>query len=185
MTVRVAVFGRETRHDKIRSKFSDHPNDIRENFFPIPDAQSFLGRFGKTEIVRAGEKLAAVIDPPCGEQFLRANDTELIAQLRPDQILAAIAAGEREIGGVIECAVRPIRDQARVLIVRMRRDVEDAAEDIQFLERETNLRGIHRLRRLGGASETAQNNRREHSRHKTTRDRKHGRFATRPAGPDR
>ncbi len=71
MTVRVAVFGRETRHHEIRSKFSDHPDDIRENFFPIPDAQSFLGRFGKTEIVRASEELPAVIDPPCGEQFLR------------------------------------------------------------------------------------------------------------------
>src|SRR6476646_5404577 len=103
MTVRVAVFGRETRHHKIRSKFSDHPNDIRENFFPIPDAQSFLGRSGKTKIVSASKKLAPVIDPPCGKQFLRANDTKLIAQLRPDQILAAIAAGEGEIGGIIEC----------------------------------------------------------------------------------
>ena len=34
----------------------------------------------------------------------------------------------------------------------MRRNVEDPAEDIQFFERETNLRGIHRLRRLGGCA---------------------------------
>ena len=185
MTVCVAVLRRETRHDKVRLEFSDDPDDIRENFFPVPDAQSFLRRFGKTEIVGASEKLATVIDPPCGEQFLRANDAKLIAQLGPDQILAAITAGEREISGVVKRPIRPISNQARVLVVRMRRDIKDAAKHVQFLKRETNLCRIHRLRRLGGASETAQNNGREHSRHKTTRDRKHGRFATRPADPDR
>ena len=72
------------------------------------------------------------------------------AILYATQILAAIAAGEREVSGVVERPVCPISDQARVLIVRMRRNVKDAAEHVQLLERETNLRGIHRLWRLGG-----------------------------------
>src|SRR5678816_1339552 len=126
MPVCIAVLRREARHDKVRLEFSDDPDDIRENFFPVPDAQSFLRRFGKTEIVGASEKLATVIDPPCGEQFLRANDAELIAQLGPDQILAAITAGEREVSGVVKRPIRPISNQARVLVVRMRRDIKDA-----------------------------------------------------------
>ena len=93
-----------------------------------------------------------MIDAPRGEQFLCANNAELVAQLRADQILAAIAAGERKIGGIVERAVRPVGDQARVLIVRMRRNVEDAAEDVQLLERETNLRRIHLARRFSGAA---------------------------------
>ena len=184
MAMSVAVFRRETRHDEIGSKFSDHPHDVRENLFPIPDAQGFLRRFGKTEVVRAGEELPAVIDPPRGEQLLRANNAELVAQFRPDQILAAVAASERKIGGVVERAVCPIGNQARVLIVRMRRDVEDATEHVQLLEREANLRRIHRLRRLGGAADRRETNERKQSRHETTRDRKHGRgrYALRPAG---
>ena len=86
--------------------------------------------------------MLAAIDPPRREQFLRTNNAKLITQLRADQILAAITAGKRKVSGIIECPVCPIRDQARVLIVRMRRNVEDPAEDIQFFERETDLRGV-------------------------------------------
>ena len=148
-----AVFSRETGDDEVGSKFPDNPDDIRENFFAVPDAQGFLGGFREAEVVRASEELPAVVDTPRRQQLLRANDTELLAQLRPDQILSAVAARERQVGGVVKRTVRPVGDQAGIFVVRMSGDVEDAAEHVQPLKRETNVCGIHRLGCLCGATQ--------------------------------
>src|SRR5207237_87566 len=115
-----------------------------------------ISAFRKAEIDRAREKLVAMIEPARGEKFLGANHTEARAQLGPDQVLAAIAARDGKIRGVVKRTVRPERHEVRVLIIRMRGDVEDAAEHIQFLERELNFRGVHwrrkhRWRWIGGA----------------------------------
>ena len=45
MPVGRAVLSRETGDNEVGSKFPDHPDDIRENFFAVPDAQGFLGGF--------------------------------------------------------------------------------------------------------------------------------------------
>ena len=125
-----------------------------------------------------------MVDAPRRQQLLRTNDAELLAQLRPDQILSAVAARERQVGGVVKRTVRPVGDQAGVFVVRMSGDVEDAAEHVQLLKRETSVCGIHRLGCLGGATSARQANDRK-QRHEAARERKHDRerFAMKPAGP--
>ena len=79
MAVRLVVVRTETRHDHIRSKSPDDPDDVRENLVAIPNAQRLFRVFRETEIDRAGEELPAVIEPARGEKLLRANDAELFA----------------------------------------------------------------------------------------------------------
>ena len=147
MTVRLVVLGTETRHHHIWPEAPDLPDDIGKNFVAVPNAQCFGRAFRKAEIDCAREKLPAMIEPARGEKFLCADDTEALAQLGPDQVLPAVAARDGKIGGVIKRTIRPKRDEIRVLIVRMRGHVEHAAKHVQFLERELNFRGIHRLRK--------------------------------------
>ena len=144
MAVRLVVVGRETRDDDVGPEFADRPDRVGQNLVAIPEAQRLRGRLRESEIVRAREELLAVIDPARGQQFLGADDAQLFAQLRADQILPAVAARQRKIGGVVKRAVRPIGDQAGVLVVRMRGDVKRASEHIQFLQREPDFRRVHR-----------------------------------------
>ena len=152
MSMGLMIIRREASHDDVRLESTDRPDCVGQDLFPIPDAQGFIDRFRKTEVVRATEKLPAMVDPARGEQLLRANDPERFTQLRTNQILPAIAAGEREIRRLVERAVRPVGDQPSVLVIRVGRNVKDAAEHIKLLQREPDLRGIHRLRCRRGPS---------------------------------
>src|SRR5439155_11578102 len=81
----------------------------------------------EAEIDRPREELPSAVESPRREQFLRADDAELFAELRPQDILPAVAARDGEIRRSIPVAAREVRDELRVLIVLMRRDVEHAA----------------------------------------------------------
>ncbi len=177
MAVGGVILEGETRHDDVGPKFTDHPNRVGENLLTIPDAQGFTDRLRESEVVRPGEELLAVIDPPRGQKFLRADDAELLAQLRSDQVLAAIAARHREIRRIVKRAVRPIRDQPGILVIGMRRDVEHAAEHIQLFEREPNLRRVHRIRRFGRANSSGQTQAEVHQQRgqSAARERQHDR----------
>ena len=50
-----------------------------------------------------------------------------LAELGAEQVLSAVAAREREIGRPVSAAARQVGDGLRVLVVRMRGDVEHAA----------------------------------------------------------
>src|SRR6266550_334693 len=80
----------------------------------------------KTEIVAAGKVLVRSINPSRREQLLRSNYPERFAQLVADQILAAIAAGERQVRGLDPASACKPRDQLRVFVIRVRRDPEHA-----------------------------------------------------------
>ena len=43
MAVRVAVFGWETGDHEVGPKLPDYPDDVGENFLPVPDAQRLVG----------------------------------------------------------------------------------------------------------------------------------------------
>ena len=73
------------------------------------------------------------------EQFLGANDSQFIALLGADQVLAALAAGERQIGGANVPSARQIGEQRGILVVGMRGDHHDAAEVVQFLQHQAHL----------------------------------------------
>src|SRR4051812_35069132 len=61
MTVGERVLGAEARHDEVGPEAANDPDDVTQDLFAVPDAERFVGAFGKAEIVRAGEKLFGVI----------------------------------------------------------------------------------------------------------------------------
>ncbi len=69
------------------------------------------------------------VEPARGEQLLRPDRAEALAELVADQVLPAVAAREREVGHVHLTPAREPREQLRVLVVRMRTDDEHAAGD--------------------------------------------------------
>src|SRR5690606_34066802 len=123
----------------IRLEAADHPHDIREDLLSAPDLERLVRGLRVSEISSAREELAASVDAARGEQLLRAYDSQAVPELRTDEVLAAVAAREREVGRVDLRAQRPVGNQARVLVVRMRGDVESAAQILQLLERPEDL----------------------------------------------
>ena len=155
MSVGLVVVRTETRDDNIGPKAPDHPDDVRQDLVAIPNPQRLRGIFRETEVDRAGEELPTMIEAARGQELMRPDEAELFAQFRTDQILAAIAAGDAKIRGFIKRAVRPQRHQVRVFVVGMRGDIEDAPKHIQFLERELDLRRVHRRREAGAGASAA------------------------------
>ena len=145
----VAAFAgrREARDDHVRLEPADGPDDVREDRVVSPDRQRLLGVLREAEVDGAREELLRAVDAPRGEQLLRADDAEELALLVADQVLSAVAAREREVAGAIQPLVAEVGEQRGVLVVGMRGDVERAADDGEFLERELDLRGIERLLR--------------------------------------
>src|SRR5437868_2122990 len=143
MAVRFVIVRAEARNDDVWFPAANCPDDVGENLVPIPDAQRFGGALRKTKIDGAGKELLGMIEASSGEKLLSADDAKALAQLGPDQVLPAVAARDRKVGSLVKRAVRPERHQVRVLVIRMRRDVEDAAEHIHLLERELNLGRVH------------------------------------------
>ena len=113
----------------------------------IPEVQRFLGIFGETEINRASKKLPAVIYPARRQKLLRSNDAQFLAQLRAEKVLSAVSARYGKITGIVERSVRPQRNQRRVFVVRMRRQIENSPEDIELFEAKLDLTRIHRIRK--------------------------------------
>ena len=118
----------EPRHDHVRTERADHADDVGEDGLPVPDPQRLLVVLRIPEVFRAREILPPPIQAPGHEQLLGAGHTQLLAELGTEQILAAVAAREREIGRTVSTTARQVGDGLRVLIVRMRRDVEHAAQ---------------------------------------------------------
>ena len=57
-------------------------------------------RLREAVVVGAGEELAAAVEPTGGEEFLGADQADRLLELRPDTVLSALAAGQREVGDV-------------------------------------------------------------------------------------
>src|SRR6266513_2697725 len=133
MTVRLIILGTETRHHYIRSEIPHDPHDVSKNFVVIPEAHCLFRRFGKPEVVRSCEELLRMIDASRIEQFFSSNYTEALAQFGSQYILTPVAACDRKISGVVKQTVRPKRHQICVFVVRVRRDVKNAAKHVEFL----------------------------------------------------
>src|SRR5205823_1476571 len=102
MAVRLLILGTEACHYHIRSEIPDDPHDVSKDFVVIPDAHRFVSRFRKPEIGCSREELLRMIDASRIEQFLCSNNAEPLAQLRADQILAAVPARNRKVSGVVK-----------------------------------------------------------------------------------
>src|SRR5438105_12170740 len=97
----VAAFARrrKARHDHIGLKFADDPHDIGENSVAIPDRERLLRRFAEPEVERTREELFGAVDAARRQQLLRADDAEELAFFVADEVLAAVAARQRQITG--------------------------------------------------------------------------------------
>ena len=131
---------REARDDHIGPEGADDADDITEDGRVIPDAEGFVDVFGVTEVEGAGEKLAATIEAAGGEEFLRAGEAELFAELGAALVLAAVAAGDGEVGGAVAAAAGEIGDELGVFVVGVGGDVEDGAEFAEGAEVLQHLR---------------------------------------------
>ena len=100
----------------------------------VPEAEGFLGGFGITEIDGAGEKLPAAVDLAGGEQLLRAQEAELFAEVGAEFVLAAVAAGKREVAGAIAATAGEVGDDLGVLVVGGGGDLEACAERAKAAE---------------------------------------------------
>ena len=69
-----------------------------------------------------------------GQQFVGADQPERVEQLRADRVVAALAAIERQQRHARAVAAAQLRQDAAVLVIRMRRDVHHAGRGLEFLD---------------------------------------------------
>jgi hypothetical protein len=141
VAVSAGLLSREAAHDNVRLEFPDHPDDIAEGLFPAPEFEGLLGGLGIPEIDGPGEELLGAVDPAGGQELLRPDEADLRALLRADQVLAALAAGDRKIGRPVSSSLRKIRQDRGVFVVRVGADVKDGSQDVQLLEGDFQLPG--------------------------------------------
>ena len=135
----------EAQDHDIRPVAANDPDDIPENSVMAPLFKGFRGRLGEAEIDRAGEELLGAIDAPGRQQLLGTDESELRALLGADEVLPALPARHREVGGSHVTAAREIGQHRGALIVRMGRDHEHRTEFVQPME------GLLQFRRAGEA----------------------------------
>src|SRR5205823_11015391 len=117
---------REDRDQYLRAEPADDVDDVFEDRIARPEAECFFGSLGESKIVGAREELSRAVQLTSREQLFRADDAELGAKLRADQILPAFAAAQ---GQVCRLRAHPAREQDQelgVFVVRVRADHEDA-----------------------------------------------------------
>jgi hypothetical protein len=141
----IARSAAEAQDDHVGTEAPDHPDHIAENFFAAPFLETFLGRFGESEIDGAREELFRAVDTPGREQLLGTNDAELVALFGADEVLTAFASRQREVAGAHFSTTRQIGEQCGVFVVGMRGNHEHAADDVEAIERKTRLRRSRQL----------------------------------------
>ena len=98
VAVGVAGLGGESGDDHVGAEGADDADDIREHLLVAPFVEGALEVFRVAKVDGAGEELLRAIETAGGEKFLCADNPQLRPELRPQQILSAIAARNRQIG---------------------------------------------------------------------------------------
>jgi len=150
MAVRIGALGRKARDDDVGPEPPDDRHDVGQHGLAPPETQRLVGALREAEVARAREKLFGAVDAPGREQLLRADEPELGALLGPDEVLAAVAAGHRQVRRAHERDVLEVRQEARVLVVGVRGDVQHAPDDAEAAQRQLHARGVGLGRRAGG-----------------------------------
>ena len=117
------------RDHHLRAIRADHAHHVGGECLAIPLLEGLDGVLGEPEVVRAREELLRAVEPPCREQLLGADRAKALAEVVTDQVLAAVATREREVGHMHPVLACEPRQQLCVLVVRMRTDHEHAAGD--------------------------------------------------------
>jgi hypothetical protein len=111
--------------------------------------ERLLGALAEAEVEGAREVLAPAVEPARGEQLLGAHGAERLAELVADEVLPAVAAGEREVRRLDVAPAGEPGDEPRVLVVGVRADDEDAGRRREPVDQLGEGGGA--ARRLGGA----------------------------------
>ena len=99
----------EARDDHVGAEAAYDPDHVGEHFVVAPDAEGLFGRLGEAEVNGAREELLRAVDATRGQKLLRAHESEQLALLRAEKVLAAVAARERKIGRAHASTAREIR----------------------------------------------------------------------------
>ena len=90
--------------------------------------ERLLERTREAEVVGAREVLAGAVQPPRRRELLRAHETEPDAEVGADEVLAALAARQREVRGFAAEAPGHVRQELGVLVVGVRADRRGGAD---------------------------------------------------------
>ena len=161
MAVGLGRLRRKTGDDHVGAKLPDDGDHVSQHRVLPPDAQSLVGTLREAEVARPGEELLGAVDPARRQQLLRPDEPQRRPLLGPDQVLPAVAASDRQVGGAQQRAVGQVSEQRGVLVVGVGRDVEDAAGHAQPAQAEGDLRGVGLRRRTGRLGSMAKHERRK------------------------
>jgi hypothetical protein len=134
VTVGVESLRREPGQDHVGPEAADGQHDVGEDGVVPPDGKGLVRILGVPEVAGPREELLGAVDRAGRQELLRPEEAEPRAELRADEILAAVAAGHREVAGPQEHGVREVGEQPGVLVVRMGGHVQDVADDEQPVE---------------------------------------------------
>ncbi len=90
--------------------------------------------FRIAEIRRAGEELASAVDLTGRHEFIGSDDAKTVAEFITNQVLPALASRHREVGGLKASLMDEVGDELRVLVIRMRRNMQDAPHLPQLMQ---------------------------------------------------
>ena len=141
-----APLGREPRDDHVGFERANDTHDVGNDGGSIPDPERLGGVLREAEVNGAGEELLAAVEPAGGEKLLGPDDAELLEDLRTDHILPAVAPCKGEIGCAVAAAARKVGDELGVLVVGVRRHVQDAPLLTKRAQRPQGVLGRHRFR---------------------------------------
>ena len=93
-----------------------------------PDFHGLIGALRIAGVHSTREELLDAVVLARRQQFGRAKNPKAFALLRPNRVLSALAARQREQTYIGIKAVRKITEEAGCFVVRMRRDEKDAGD---------------------------------------------------------
>jgi hypothetical protein len=112
MAVTVGVGAGKAGDDNQRTERADDADHVVEHILLGPARCRLGARLRESEINRAREELVAAIEPARLQQLLGANDAKRIEQLAADDVLTALATGQRQIGDArVVAACRPRQER--------------------------------------------------------------------------
>ena len=152
MAVGVLPLHGEPGDDHVGAEPADGEDDVGEHRVPAPDGERLLGALRVAEVARAREELLRAVLGAGREQLLGADEPEPGTEVRPDEVLAPVAPGDRQVSRAEQHPVGEVGEQPGVLVVGVGRDEEDVAhhEEPVELPLEPRRVGLGRAERGGG-----------------------------------
>ena len=132
LPVPVARCTGEDRYDHLGTVGADHRDDVPEDLLLRPVGERFIRALGETIVESAREELTCTVQSARCLELPRANNAETFAQLRPDDVLPAVAPGERKIGRLDAHPPGEGREEAGVLVIRVRSDHQDPLHAVEL-----------------------------------------------------